>query len=188
VITASKKKNSPPITVKRGADHVVIEPRNLLKAKAAVMLDGQANIDEVAIRRAEQALKALSVNFNGWMEEAVRVLGDARQAIRDNGPLDGRAMALHRASHDIRGQATTFGFPLAARVGANLCRLLEECPPAILHGGPLATLVDQHVDAIRAIVREGVSKARETTGETLANELEAIAERLLSKTAPGQLH
>jgi hypothetical protein len=180
VITANKRNNVPPVKIERGTDHVVIHPRNVLKAKAAMALDGKPSMDETAIRRAEQALKALSVNFNGWMEEAVRTLSTARNTIRDMGAGDGRAAALHRAAHDIRGQATTFGFPLASRVGASLCLLLENCPPASIHGGPLTPLVDQHVDAVRAIVREGVTKAKQRTGETLAAELEAITEKLLA--------
>lgn len=181
---APRSKKGPPVTIERGTDHVVIRPRNLLKAKAAVMLDGKKPLDESAIRRAEQALKALSINFNGWMEDASRKLGEARDILRQKGPGDGRAQALHRASHDIRGQATTLGFPLAARVGSSLCRLLEGVPPSTLHEGPLAALVDQHVDAVRAIVREGVSQAKARTGEALAVELEAITERLLNPDRP----
>jgi hypothetical protein len=180
VITPNKKNHAPPVKIERGTDHVVIHPRNILKAKAAMALDGKPSLDETAIRRAEQALKALSVNFNGWMEEAVRTLSDARGTIRDKGAGEGRAAAMHRAAHDIRGQATTFGFPLASRVGASLCLLLENCPPALIHGGPLTPLIDQHVDAVRAIVREGVTKAAKRTGETLAAELEAITEKLLA--------
>jgi HPt (histidine-containing phosphotransfer) domain-containing protein len=180
VITSNKKNTAPPVKVERGSDHMVIHPRNVLRAKAAIPLDGKPSMDETAIRRAEQALKALSINFNGWMEDAVRTLSDARDTIRGKGAGEGRAAAMHRAAHDIRGQATTFGFPLASRVGASLCMLLENCPPAAIHGGPLTALVDQHVDAVRAIVREGVTKAAKRTGETLAAELEAITEKLLA--------
>jgi hypothetical protein len=179
VSTANKRNHAPPVKVERGSDHLVIHPRNVLKAKAAIALDGKTSLDETAIRRAEQALKALSVNFNGWMEDAVRTLSEARDTIRSNGSGEGRSAALHRAAHDIRGQATTFGFPLASRVGSSLCLILENCPPAAIHGGPLTPLIDQHVDAVRAIVREGVNKAATRTGETLAAELEAITEKLL---------
>jgi acetyl esterase/lipase len=180
VITPSKKNHTPPVKIERGSDHMVIHPRNVLRAKAAIALDGQPSMDETAIRRAEQALKALSVNFNGWMEEAARNLRETRDTIRDTGAGEGRASAMHRAAHDIRGQATTFGFPLASRVGASLCLLLENCPPALIHGGPLTPLVDQHVDAVSAIVREGVTNAKQRTGEALAGELEAITEKLLA--------
>ncbi len=179
-MTPRKKKPAPAVKIVRGQDHSIITPRNLLKAKAAVMIDRSAGIDETAVRRAEQALKALSVNFNVWMEEALRKLGDARDRLRRNPPPPGALGALHRAAHDIRGQASMLGFPVAARVGASLCRILEECPPQKLREGTMAALVDQHVDAIRAIVREGVTNAKLRVGETLASELEAITERLMA--------
>jgi len=175
-----KKKSAPAVKVERAADHTVITPRNVLKAKAAVMIDRSAGIEETAVRRAEQALKALSVNFNVWMEESLRKLSDSRDRLRRTPPPAGAHAALHRAAHDIRGQASMLGFPLAARVGASLCRIIEESKPAALHEGLMATLVDQHVDAIRAIVREGVSKSKERVGEALAVELETITDRLLA--------
>ena len=59
--------------------------------------------------------------------------------------------ALFRAAHDIKGEAATFGYPAAAGVAESLCRLLEHTPE--IGQIPIA-LVDQHVDAVRAITRE----------------------------------
>ena len=58
---------------------------------------------------------------------------------------------LFRAAHDIRGEAATFGFPILAGPADSLCRLLEHTPE---HDRIPLALVDQHVDAVRAIVRE----------------------------------
>jgi hypothetical protein len=183
-----QRSGAPQVTITRAADHEVIEPRNVLKAKAAVLLAEPRDFDETAIRRAEQALKALSINFNGWMEESVRNLSSARHEVKANGPLDGRASRLHRVAHDIRGQAATLGFPLAARVGASLCRILEAEPASKMQTGHLARLVDQHIDAIAAIVREGVTNAQHRVGEALTSELETITDRLLSGKAARNLH
>ena len=181
-MSTRKNKNAPAVKIMRGQDHSVITPQNVLKAKAAVMIRRPAGLDETAVRRAEQALRALSVNFNVWMEEALRNLGDSRDRLRRDPPPADASGALHRAAHDIRGQASMLGFPLAARVGASLCRILEECPPQKLREGFIAIVVDRHVDAIRAIVREGVTNAEKRTGEMLANELEAITDRLMASS------
>jgi HPt (histidine-containing phosphotransfer) domain-containing protein len=187
-MTSNKKKSTHPVVIERGTDHEVIRPRNLLKVKAGVTLDGPGQLDETAIRRAEQAMNALAVHFNGWMEDASSGLGVARDKLRADGPSQGRNAALYRAAHDIRGQATTLGFPLAARVGASLCLLMDNGPAQTLHEVQLNALVDQHVDAIRAIVREGVTKPEHRIGEALAQELEAITERLLSGISQQKLH
>jgi hypothetical protein len=166
--------------VETGKDHQVIHPRNTLKQRAGVTRADGDGLDEDAIRRAEQALKALSVQFDGWMEEAARKLGTRWADVERAGTGDGRLAALHRDAHDIRGQATTLGFPLASRVGASLCLILEEAPVASLAEEPVRRLIGQHVDAIRAITREGVAKASNPIGGVLASELETIAEGLVA--------
>jgi hypothetical protein len=175
-----KMRTAPPVMVERGLDHEIIHPRNVLKAKAVVMLDGPARLDETAVRRAEQALKALSVNFNGWMEASCKAIAEARDDIRQHGGGEGRSAVLHRAAHDIRGHATTLGFPLASRVGASLCLLLEHTPAAAATSQALVQLIDQHVSAILAITREGITQATHRTGETLAKELEAVTGELVA--------
>jgi HPt (histidine-containing phosphotransfer) domain-containing protein len=166
---------APPVTVTRSHDHELIQPANLLKRRAAVLTDGPAGIDETAIRRAEQALKALAPQFNGWMEDAARKLHEGWCTAQDNGFGDGRLAAFHRDAHDIRGQATTLGFPLCSRVAESLCMLLEESPAERLGDGLVTTLIGQHVDAIRAITREGVTQVADPIGGRLADELEQVA-------------
>ena len=51
----------------------------------------------------------------------------------------------------IKGEAATFGFPACAAVTDSLCRLIEYAPDA---GRIPLMLIDQHVDAVRAIIRE----------------------------------
>jgi HPt (histidine-containing phosphotransfer) domain-containing protein len=179
---------APPVTVTRSHDHELIQPANLLKRRAAVLTDGPAGIDETAIRRAEQALKALAPQFNGWMEDAARKLHDRWTSTRDEGFGDGRLAAFHRDAHDIRGQATTLGFPLCSRVAESLCMLLEEAPAERLDDGPMRLLVDQHVDAIRAITREGVTQAADPIGGKLADELEQVAAHTVAMLKGGKPH
>jgi HPt (histidine-containing phosphotransfer) domain-containing protein len=118
------------------------------------------------------------VQFDGWMEEAAGKLGELRAATLSKGFGEGRFATFHRAAHDIRGQATTLGFPFASRVAASLCLLLEDLPAEKLKAPPFDRLIDQHVDAIRAITREGVAKAKHPVGEALTAELEMLGERL----------
>jgi HPt (histidine-containing phosphotransfer) domain-containing protein len=186
----SPRKNAaaPPVKVQRGLDHEVIHPVNLLRKRAVVMHDGPHVLDETAIRRAEQALKALAPEFNGWMEDAVRKLLDAWAAIGKNGLGEGRLGALHRDAHDIKGQATTLGFPLASRVGASLCLIIEGTPRERLSDKAVMLLMGQHVDAIRAITREGISKAAHPVGDKLAAELELVAEHMVAAMNGAKLH
>ena len=84
---------------------------------------------------------------------------------------------LFRASHDIKGDAATLGFPLAGRLAGSLCRLLDHAPdrsriPVIL--------VDRYVEAIRAVVREQVRDAGERTANEITEQLAILAEKFLA--------
>jgi HPt (histidine-containing phosphotransfer) domain-containing protein len=129
-------------------DHELITPQNKLR-KAVSDRPFDPNDDPVA--RAERALADLSTEFSSWMDEECERLDQARQTVKTSGLTHANKERLFHAAHDIKGEAATFGFPACAGAADSLCRLIEYAPdPTKI---PLK-LVDQHVDAIRAIIRE----------------------------------
>lgn len=130
-------------------DHEVIRPENRLRGYAS---DTPAEPgEEDAVARAERALADLSGDFGSWMTEECERLDKARNTIVQRGISEPSKMALFHAAHDIKGQAATLGFPAVAAVADSLCRLLEYTPmPERIP----VTLINQHVDAVRAIHRE----------------------------------
>jgi HPt (histidine-containing phosphotransfer) domain-containing protein len=141
---ASRK--DPISSVATYADHEVITPAHTLRKAIATAVTAD---DPVA--RAETALLHLSNEFGAWMHAECERLEAARQAAIRGGLTEKTHGELFRAAHDIKGEAPTFGFPELTGVAESLCRLLEHTPE-IAHI-PQA-LVDQHVDAVRAIARE----------------------------------
>jgi len=130
-------------------DHEVITPEN--KLRKAVSHRPYMPGEEDPVARAERALSNLSSEFGTWMESECERLDRARQALSRNGFGKATIQALFHAAHDIKGEAATFGFPAVAVAADSLCRLIEHTPNA--NRIPLQ-LVDQHVDAVRAIYRE----------------------------------
>jgi hypothetical protein len=126
-----------------------------------------------AVKRAELAMENLKTEFADWIAADVQSLAECRDAFATE-PCAERQGDLYRASHDLRGQARTFEFPLVERVAASLCRLLD---------APLATgalgLVDAHVGAIRIIVRDKIRDRNDPVAKTLASELEARVSEFL---------
>ena len=80
------------------------------------------------------------------------------------------------AAHDVKGDAATFGFPLAAGVAESLCRVLEHSPDS--RRIPLE-LVDQHVDAVRAIIREYARPDIATVATALTRKLRLVSDEFL---------
>ena len=167
----SKKIDS--VAVSTFADHEVIVPPNKLK-KAVVKHRGPSIDDPVS--RAEQALADLSSEFSQWMEIECRRLDAARNQAKHSGLTDKNREELFRAAHDIKGQAATFGFPLIAPVAESLCRLIEHTPEP---GRIPLTLIDQHVDGIRAIAHKNTQGDAETTALRLAHRLRQVTNEFL---------
>jgi HPt (histidine-containing phosphotransfer) domain-containing protein len=162
--------------VKSFADHEVITPPNKLKGAVGRAIDGD---DPVA--RAEAALAQLSSEFSSWMNDECEQLDRARRNVRQNGMTAQPREALFRSAHDIKGQAATLGFPLVAAVAESLCRLIEEThEPARI---PL-DLVDQHVDAVRAIIREHGRPHAEAVAAQLTRTLRRVCEEFIASQQP----
>ncbi|HTT97366.1 MAG TPA: hypothetical protein VMF58_04915 [Rhizomicrobium sp.] len=149
-------------------------PPNMLKAKVG---SSHGAIDMAAVMRAEAAMETLKTEFTEWFASDVARLIQCRDAFAA-GKDDATLAALGRASVDIKGQATTYEFPMVSRVAASLCRLINAMPsPDAL---PL-NLVDAHVAAIRIIVRD---KIMDTTNPMALELIKELTARVTEKIEP----
>jgi hypothetical protein len=144
----------------------VIQPPNTLRLKLGGKL---GTIDSSAIARAEAALKSLSSNFAQWLQDEVAKLEAARQAVRTQGAYAETIEALYMRAHDLKGLGSTYEFPLVTRIAGSLCRLIDDKDKRLT--APMS-LVDAHIDAIRAAVREDIKTDEHPAGRLLIEELE----------------
>jgi chemotaxis protein histidine kinase CheA len=152
----------------------VFMPPNMLKAKLGGTISG---LDMAAVKRAEAAMETLKSEFTDWITTDIAKLGEVYDAFLANRNAT-TADELFRASHDLKGQATTFEFPLIARVSSSLCKLIDELkqPEAIS-----TALVDAHIGAIRVIFRDKIKSISNITALTLVEELEARVREALER-------
>ncbi len=195
----SQLKNEKP-SITTFADHELINPLNKLRKAVSTVSSKDPHDDPVA--RAEAALAGLSSEFESWMDSECNRLDTARNAVKANGFTKATHEALFHAAHDIKGHAATLGYPTAADPADSLCRLIEHTPD--MTRIPIA-LVDQHVDAVRAIIRESdrpgggaiatalTKRLREVTDEFLARAnkdrpdyLDGIVTPSIAPDAPGE--
>jgi hypothetical protein len=126
-------------------------------------------IDPSAIAKAEAALKSLSGNFSQWLSDEIVKLDAARQRVRDEGVSADTMETLYLRAHDLKGLGTTYEFPLITRIGASLCRLIDDKDKRLTVS---MTLVDAHIDGIKAAVRDGVKTDDHPVGRVLIEDLE----------------
>lgn len=170
-----EKKKDDRAAVSTFADHEVIVPPNKLK-KAVQKIKPGEKIPFDPVERAEAALAELAADFSVWMNQECARLDAARHAVKASGVTAGNRDVLFRAAHDIKGQAATFGYPLVAPVADSLCRLIEHTPEVARL--PLR-LVDQHVDAVRAIVHKNTRGDVGKYASELAQKLRQVTDEFL---------
>jgi chemotaxis protein histidine kinase CheA len=154
-------------------DHQVITPdtRKLRRTVRAAM-PGEPD----QVQAAEQALARLAGDFHLWMNDECAKLDAMRRKIKDSALSKETSQELFLAAHNIKGDSATFGFPEVARAADSLCRLIEYTPE--LAKVPI-TIIDQHVDAIRAIVREHDREDISKIAGTLTQSLRAVTNEFL---------
>ena len=147
-----------------------------LKSKARVKTQHEATtFDPVAA--AEEALNNLSGNFGTWMAEETGTLVKIWTEISRTKLTPENREDLFRAAHDIKGQATTLGFPLASTIADSLCHLLETVQDT--QKIP-SRLIEQHVHSIRAIYAEDAREEKDPLARQLATQLVAFTDNFIA--------
>lgn len=169
---ANPTKMAKPDVITYG-DHEVITPdtRKLRKAVSAARTG-----DDDPVARAEAALAQISSEFSTWMEEECQRLEKARQRVKAEGLNKESRLELFLSAHDVKGDSGTFGYPAVSNAADSLCRLLDHSPD--LKRIPMA-LIDQHVDAVRAIVREYARADILQIATALTNRLRQVTDEFL---------
>lgn len=151
----------------------VIRPPNTLRMKVG---GGFGGIDAGAIAKAEEALKAMSSQFGQWLQDEIIKLDQAQAEIRSAGYNAATAEGLYFRAHDLKGLGTTYQYPLVTRLAGSLCKMMDD--PAKRMAAPIV-LLDAHIDAIKAVVRDGIQTDDHPVGKVLVEALEArVAEHL----------
>lgn len=142
-------------------------PPNTLRMKVG---GGFGGIDAGAIAKAEEALKAMSAQFGQWLQDEITKLDAAQAAIRTQGLTAETAEGLYFRAHDLKGLGSTYQYPIVTRMAGSLCKLLDD--PARRTEAPIV-LLDAHIDAIKAVVRDEIQTDEHPVGRELAETLEA---------------
>ena len=153
----------------------IIQVPNTLRAKVGGRLGA---LDQEAIAKAEAALADLSSQFGEWLQDEVKKLEDVQVLIKAEGLNLVNSEQLFYRAHDLKGLGTTYGYPLITRIAGSLCKMLDDEDKRM--AAP-RLLVDAHLDAIRAVVRDQIKEEGHPMGRILAETLEARVKEHLDK-------
>lgn len=121
--------------------------------------------------RAEAAVADLARSYTAWagadvatcaahLAEARAASGEARVA---------RARDIHAVAHNIKGQGSSFGYPLMTRLGQSLCQLTRRKPS---FSDADLDLAQAHIDAMSLVLAKEIRGDGGDAGQKLGARLE----------------
>lgn len=123
------------------------------------------------LARAEAAVADLAKSYTGWATADVDKCAEFLAAARAAAPEARVACArdIHAVAHNIKGQGTSFGYPLMTRLGQSLCHLTRRKPG--FDDGDL-DLIGAHLDAMRLVLTKEIRGDGGELGNKLGQRLE----------------
>ena len=144
----------------------VIAPSTSLRDKVG---GGVGGLDPNMLAKAEAALKSLSGQFGQWLDDEIVKLEGARAEVQAKGQTPEAMERLYMRAHDLKGLGGTYEFPIITRIAGSLCKLMDD--ETKRSSSPMY-LVDAHINAIKAAVRDNIRDDSNAVGRALAEALE----------------
>ncbi len=141
----SEGANSPPDTstsLEMAARQTVETDDDLMPPEKPEPIYGSPS--EMAERAAE-AVDSLAGQHDNWMESDLLRLNEAWSDCKADSANPEKARKLFMTAHNIRGVASSYGYPAISRLCGSLCKLLADTKP-----GENQALINLHVEACRA--------------------------------------
>jgi HPt (histidine-containing phosphotransfer) domain-containing protein len=125
---------------------------------------------EAVLARAQAAVADLAKNYiPNTLVDLDRCAAQLKSA-RDTPDQRGDAIKeLHNTAHNIKGQGSSFGFPLVTRIAHSLCNLVRQ--ERAFSDGDLG-VIQAHLDALRLILIKDIKGDGGEVGAKLAARLE----------------
>lgn len=129
------------------------------------------------LARAEAAVADLAKGYAGWALADVAKARAALALAREEPAQRARHVeALFRLAHDLKGQGSSFGFPLVTRIAHSLCGLTRE--RARDYQTQHLDLAKAHLDAIELVLAKGIKGEGGKIGAALVARLEGRVSEL----------
>jgi CheY-like chemotaxis protein len=151
-------------------------PNRLREKVMGLGKSGPATIDASLLQAAEQQLDRMETDYADWVRGSVKQLADAyEKAVADHRAAALMVAQINRLAHDMRGQGTTFGYPLITVFGKSL----YDCTAKIEKvSDKLLDFIKAHIDGISAVIRDRIKGSGGPIGTELVESLERTRERL----------
>ncbi len=136
--------------------------RRTTQNTAAAPSQNNSVINADTFKRAEEAVSKLSEQYRDWALSDIETLRGCVASLSADAKRDEAIAKVRSIAHDMRGQGSTFGYPLITQVAQSISGTLKMSPDT----NGLVSDLNAHIDAIEAIIEneatgDGGGKGRE---------------------------
>ncbi len=141
--------------------------------------DGHEGGMAAVLARAQAAVADLAKDYSGWALADVKRARHAL-ALAESDPTGRRdhVETLFRVAHDLKGQGSSFGYPLVTRLGDSLCRLTRDRDRD--YGPRHLELAKSHLDAVQLVLTKEIKGEGGQVGADLVAKLKKLVEEALA--------
>jgi CheY-like chemotaxis protein len=157
---------------------------NRLGAKIKGMSREPLVIDPSILLAAEQQLERMDNDYAEWVKDSLVQLNEAYEkcaATEDSIRRASYAPTMCQIAHELRGQGTTFGYPLITEFSRSLFHVtlkVESIDDLLLE------LLKTHIDGITLVIREKIRGSAGEVGASLYTGLQKAQQKFASAKAP----
>jgi len=152
-------------------------PRNRIADGAR--RDGGPDLETI-MARVRAGIEELEQEYLGEARGELAELSECLIAAKNTAGAE-RSQALDRIfriSHDVRGVAGSFDYPLVTRIGSSLCGLIERTDTF----GPLElAVIDLHVGAMKSIMSNRITGDGDAKAREMINGIDAVVRKYAEK-------
>lgn len=158
----------------KGGPFSFVEPPDFLKSKT---VKGRGVDLGTVEARAQEMIAALKEEYLDRVSRELALMEEAIHAARKGSAKQRRAamVTIARLSHEIKGQAGTFGYDLITTIGTSLCDYIAQVKePGLEH----VTVLEIHADAMRAVVSDNIKGEGGEIGRQLLVGIQAVVAKM----------
>ena len=139
-------------------------------------VSGGGAISEAMLKKANHVIEEMTASFVDVLRVEIDKMIALSQDAKSASDKSALVEQIFEVSHDLRGQASTFDFPLVTRIGASLCRFTEA---ADLSDTRAHEVIDVQFNSMKLVVTQGLRGDGGAAGQNIATGLEIAAKKVL---------
>lgn len=130
------------------------------------------------LARAEAAIADLAKDYATWaLADVAKGRAMLAAAHADAANRAAHIESLFRIGHDLKGQGSSFGYPLITKLGHSLCALTRD--RGLAYETPHLDLAKSHLDAMQLVLTKEIKGEGGKVGADLIAKLESKVAELL---------